>query len=467
MAIITTLHYSKGHQFFTQSGQILSGGCLFFTIAGTTTPQTVYLDPAGTIPYSSGTAQGFPYIQLDSAGRLDNPIYLGQTYPYKETLTDSTGATTGLVGASTIFPWPWDQIQIAPPAGAASTFATPQMTVLAVTSASSPVTLTTSNVGNFYDADCSGGNVQIILPDATSAAKGVPIGAKKTDSSANTVTISTTSAQTIDGSSTNVLTAQNQDIVVFADGANWKIQSSIPAPVAAETTTPVLGSAQFVKIANNSGTPNTKADITISGQVICVNSSGLGVFFSAPGTITCNLATTGLNALDTGSVTNGAAVYFYGISNGTLFKTLASVTSPIAGGSASLPAGYTYQVFLGSMMVDGSGNLRPTSQTGKRVKFTSSPPNIGTGTITYANFFPSASEAGLLTADLATIANAMWSVADMDGITIGTQGPLPTGDGDHVLALVPVQNTGGTTFTTSGTNATFTAYGWIERANVT
>jgi hypothetical protein len=73
----------------------------------------------------------------------------------------------------------------------------------------------------------------------------------------------------------------------------------------------------------------------------------------------------------------------------------------------------------------------------------------------------------MLTADAATVANDAWSVSDMDSIVIGTQGAIPSGSGEHVLAMLTVQNTGGASFTTSGTGATFTAYGWIERVNAT
>jgi hypothetical protein len=46
---------------------------------------------------------------------------------------------------------------------------------------------------------------------------------KKTDSSANAVTVGTTSSQTIDGATTYPLTAQYESITVVSDGANWSI----------------------------------------------------------------------------------------------------------------------------------------------------------------------------------------------------------------------------------------------------
>jgi hypothetical protein len=46
---------------------------------------------------------------------------------------------------------------------------------------------------------------------------------KKTDASANAVTVATTASQTIDGVTTRVLAAQYERITVQSDGANWQI----------------------------------------------------------------------------------------------------------------------------------------------------------------------------------------------------------------------------------------------------
>jgi hypothetical protein len=48
---------------------------------------------------------------------------------------------------------------------------------------------------------------------------------KKTDSSANTVTVATAASQTIDGSATKVLSAQNAVAALESDGANWQVVS--------------------------------------------------------------------------------------------------------------------------------------------------------------------------------------------------------------------------------------------------
>ena len=80
----------------------------------------------------------------------------------------------------------------------------------------------------------SSGSVVINLCDATSGAFTVTLPTavgntgqiytiKRTSSAANNVTVGTTSSQTIDGSTTYVLSAQYKYVSVVSDGANWSI----------------------------------------------------------------------------------------------------------------------------------------------------------------------------------------------------------------------------------------------------
>jgi hypothetical protein len=117
------------------------------------------------------------------------------------------------------------------------------------------------------------------------------------------------------------------------------------------------------------------------------------------------------------------------------------------------------------MMNDSNSHLRPSYQTGKRVTYSTLP--AISGTVTYANFFPAFSEAALVQGSTATIANDTWSVTDMNGNTVFNMGSLPSGSGEAITNIVTVPNTGGTKFGTGGAGSSFTAYGWIERANVT
>ena len=71
-------------------------------------------------------------------------------------------------------------------------------------------------------ANANAASFTVTLPDA-SGYKGKKFIIKKTDSSANTVTIATTNSQTIDGASTQVLTGQYGILTVQSDGSNWNI----------------------------------------------------------------------------------------------------------------------------------------------------------------------------------------------------------------------------------------------------
>ena len=89
-----------------------------------------------------------------------------------------------------------------------------------ITFASSPATLTL-NPGQTALVDASGGAVSIVLPDATATYNIYNI--KKTDSTANTVTINTTSSQAIDGSASAVIQVQYVCVSVVSDGTKWNI----------------------------------------------------------------------------------------------------------------------------------------------------------------------------------------------------------------------------------------------------
>lgn len=69
--------------------------------------------------------------------------------------------------------------------------------------------------------DASGGGVTITLPTAVGTANMYSV--KKTDSSANLVTVATSASQTIDGGTTAQLKVQYASISVVSNNANWFI----------------------------------------------------------------------------------------------------------------------------------------------------------------------------------------------------------------------------------------------------
>jgi hypothetical protein len=89
----------------------------------------------------------------------------------------------------------------------------------------SSVSVKTSNYtmqqypGETVLANAASGSFTVTLPDATKTSNFYTV--KKTDSSTNTVTISTTSSQTIDGGSSAVLKVQYVAITLVSNGSNW------------------------------------------------------------------------------------------------------------------------------------------------------------------------------------------------------------------------------------------------------
>lgn len=75
--------------------------------------------------------------------------------------------------------------------------------------------------------NCTSGAVTVTLPNANGInGKIFYIKDWKGQSATHTITIATTSSQTIDGSSTQTLTTNYQAIEVMSDGANWSIISN-------------------------------------------------------------------------------------------------------------------------------------------------------------------------------------------------------------------------------------------------
>lgn len=99
-------------------------------------------------------------------------------------------------------------------------WATPTTTnTHSIVSKSANYTATTSD--EIILVSASGGGVTITLPTAVGNTNQYTV--KKTDSSGNTVTLATTSSQTIDGGTTAVLRVQYASISVVSDNSNWYI----------------------------------------------------------------------------------------------------------------------------------------------------------------------------------------------------------------------------------------------------
>lgn len=127
---------------------------------------------------------------------------------------------------------------------------------------------------------------------------------------------------------------------------------------------PVKGTYSNLKITNG-GTPSSQAAVT-ADAVVMQNASG-GTARATSISLTISTATTGANALDTGTVAASTWYFIYAIYNSAsstvagLFST--SSTTP------TLPSGYTYYARLGAMQTDGSNNFYRTLQYGRTAQY--------------------------------------------------------------------------------------------------
>ena len=86
-------------------------------------------------------------------------------------------------------------------------------------------TITASCVQNVLLCNATTGAITVNLPDARMH-KNHMIIVKKTDASANAVTLDGFSTQTIDGGLTLALAAQYNFRIIISDGSNWHVVSS-------------------------------------------------------------------------------------------------------------------------------------------------------------------------------------------------------------------------------------------------
>jgi hypothetical protein len=228
----TSLYRKRGEQFFDNNGVVLSGGLLYYFQSGTTSQAYTYSEQTGVVQNS------FPMI-LDSSGRLQNAVFLGSSYDYKEVLADSLG--------NTISPWPFDGIPRAiSTANPLTGFERLYQPWVLVNGTNSPLTVANSAVGNAYECDCTSGNLTINLPAVTTCQTGTGFTFKKTDSTANTVTIVPNGADNVDGSNIPiVIGARNMAVGITNDAAQWlsTIFASLPFFLAAQKQNVTAGAA--------------------------------------------------------------------------------------------------------------------------------------------------------------------------------------------------------------------------------
>lgn len=131
----------------------------------------------------------------------------------------------------------------------------------------------------------------------------------------------------------------------------------------------ILGASKNLVIKNNSGAPNNKVDIT-ADEVILKNAGG-GAFRAAAVSVSPDItAAVGLDGRET-SLTEAADTwyYFWLISNGTLVKSVISVSETTPDLSDGAFTGYVYKALVGCVRNNGSGHFVGFCQFGSVVSF--------------------------------------------------------------------------------------------------
>ena len=88
-----------------------------------------------------------------------------------------------------------------------------------------PFTVDNTDKDTLVNISASDGNKTVNLTAAATLGNGFRVVVKKVDSTANTVTIDPSGAETIDGVTTEILRTENEAIDLLCDGTNWRVIS--------------------------------------------------------------------------------------------------------------------------------------------------------------------------------------------------------------------------------------------------
>lgn len=156
---------------------------------------------------------------------------------------------------------------------------------------SADTTLTHQDHNMVFGVSASGAARTITLPAASCA--GFTVTVKKTDSSANAVTVSRAGSATIDGATTKVLASQYDSVRLVSDGTNWNIVSSSDVTASGLLVETTLGTNYTVAASDAGKRLVATASITLTVPAVgtlgdgfeceVVNDSGSTVTINGPG----------------------------------------------------------------------------------------------------------------------------------------------------------------------------------------
>jgi hypothetical protein len=305
--------------------ELLATSELYFFDPETEDARTVYQDS------DLETEHAHPVV-ANSAGRFA-PIYL-PVGDYKVVHKDSDGNTI----------WTADNVPGKPAAADDIISALPDTPVLSKTS---DYTVLAADMGSIIYADPTGAAVGITLISAVTAGDGAHITVKHAGT-ANEVTISTVSAQTIDGVTSWVLKERYSFVTIVSNGANWLIKDHAYGNAVLSLFQQTAAPSGWTKATSH----NDKALRVVSGSA---SSGGTTAFSSV-------LAARTITQGHLPNVNLSAASLTVSIANGTNVirtSTLSSNVQNTAGPLNSVPSGASADTITasagGNVPLGGSG----------------------------------------------------------------------------------------------------------------
>jgi len=214
----------------------------------------------------------------------------------------------------------------------------------------------TISVKNLYPCDASGSAFNVTIPDAATSGNGATVFIKKTDASANAVTLLRSGSNTLDGDTSLSLLAESDCYGLVSDGVSAWSSICKPSTAIPDASTTVKGIVELATIAETlAGTDAVRA-LTAAGVSGSSSLSGNG-YYQFPGGLTIQWGTFGTNGQGntTTSVTFPLAfpTNCYGVVSigrgPTAFVTTAEIISAISASGFTVYSGCTgsYWIAIG------------------------------------------------------------------------------------------------------------------------
>lgn len=309
---------------------------------------------------------------------------------------------------------------------------------------------------------------RVILNDATGGAYSVTLPAvsgltdkffyiKKTDSSANAVTIDGNASEEIDGVTTLALTAQNDSVLIGCNGSAWFVLASTIAP-----------STNIVALRDNARglviiRPTTDT-IDIDADEIILQDAGAVAKRVSSVDLTADISgAPGINSIDTGAEASSTWYHLWVINDGTTTASLISLSST----APTMPSGYTFKALVGATYNDGSSNLIDFTQAGNKVEY------IANQTIKNASFTTTTWTAQSIaafappTAELVRIGMAGTSAMAVSPRSDGEQGYYTNAAGGTSTTFDGVFPTSRARMDTAEIDYASSIYYWVTTSNAT